>query len=92
MRVTIDLPPDLLQTIKLRAIHEKRKLKDIVATLITVGLTAETTKQPNKGKLTLPLFKCAKNAPARYENIETVLKIEQSITLQEDLKHLDVLI
>lgn len=38
MKTTIDLPPELVRKMKLRAVNEGRKLKDIAAELIRAGL------------------------------------------------------
>lgn len=45
MKTTVDLPADLLRTIKIRAIEENRKLKDVVAELLRRGL-----EQPPAGR------------------------------------------
>ena len=53
MKTTFDLPPDLVRQLKLRAIHEGRKLKDSVADVLRAGLSAEATpalKTPKIGK------------------------------------------
>ena len=38
MKTTFDLPPDLVRELKLRAVHEGRKLKDVDADLLKLGL------------------------------------------------------
>jgi hypothetical protein len=38
MKTTLELPDALLQRIKLRAVHRKRKLKDEIAALLEAGL------------------------------------------------------
>lgn len=38
MKTTLDLPDDLMRTIKVRAAREDRKLKDLVADLLRRGL------------------------------------------------------
>ncbi|MGE0873489.1 MAG: hypothetical protein AB7O31_02345 [Burkholderiales bacterium] len=38
MKTTLELPDDLLQRIKLRAVHRKRKLKDEIAQLLEAGM------------------------------------------------------
>jgi len=40
MKTTLELPDDLVKQIKLRAVHEGRKLKDAVADLLRKGLAA----------------------------------------------------
>lgn len=40
MKTTLDLPESLVKEVKLRALHEGRKLKDQVAELLRAGLAA----------------------------------------------------
>lgn len=40
MKTTLDLPDDLVLQLKLRAVHEGKKLKDAVAETLRAGLTA----------------------------------------------------
>jgi plasmid stability protein len=48
MKTTVDLPDRLVKAVKLRAVHDGRKLKDTVAELLRIGLArasvASTTK------------------------------------------------
>ena len=44
MKTTIDLPPDLVREMKLLAVHEGRKFKDVAADLLKRGLSAGKTK------------------------------------------------
>jgi hypothetical protein len=44
MKTTIDLPPDLVREMKLLAVHEGRKLKDVAADLLKRGLNSGTSK------------------------------------------------
>jgi plasmid stability protein len=92
MKTTLDLPNELVREMKLRAAHEGRKIKDVVASLLVSGLAAESAKRKatpaRKGTLKLPLFKCAKNAPARRMSVEQLLALEQATQTQEDLERL----
>jgi hypothetical protein len=47
MKTTIDLPPDLVREMKLLAVHEGRKLKDVAADLLKRGLSAGNAKPKN---------------------------------------------
>ena len=40
MKTTIDLPAELVKKLKLRAVHQRRKVKDVAAELLRVGLAA----------------------------------------------------
>src|SRR5436305_14163352 len=43
MKTTLDLPDALVKQVKLRALHDGRKLKDAVADLLRKGLAAEAS-------------------------------------------------
>ena len=49
MKTTLELPDALLQRIRLRAVHRKRKLKDEIAALLEAGLAhAPAPEAPRK--------------------------------------------
>jgi plasmid stability protein len=52
MKTTLDLPDDLMREVKIRAVHEHKKLKDAIAELIRKGMAAGKTRAP---KLPKPL-------------------------------------
>ena len=41
MKTTLDLPDDVMHAVKIRAVHERRRLKDLVAELLRRGLQSE---------------------------------------------------
>jgi hypothetical protein len=54
MKTTLDLPDKLMREVKIRAIHEHKKLKDAIAELIRKGLSARKvgrSKPPKPVKL-----------------------------------------
>jgi len=54
MKTTLDLPDDLMRAVKIRAVHEHKKLKDTIAELIRKGISASKTgraKMPKPVKL-----------------------------------------
>lgn len=60
MKTTIDLPDDLMRTVKVRAASENRKLKDVVADLLRRGLSDEPGDQYDVDRrVQLPLVECA---------------------------------
>ena len=62
MKTTIDLPPDLVREMKLLAVNEGRKLKDVAADLLKRGLGSG--KQINKASRPADFLLAApKNAP-----------------------------
>lgn len=52
MKTTLDLPDDLMRKVKIRAVHEHKKLKDTIAELIQKGMAAGTA---SKQKLPKPV-------------------------------------
>jgi len=76
MKTTLDLPNDLVQEIKLRAVNEGRKLKDVAADLLRAALAPppESSSLPSAVvPKTLPMIK-ARSAP---------LGIAANLTAQE---------
>jgi hypothetical protein len=53
MKTTLDLPDELVREIKLRAVHEGRKLKEVVADLLRAGLSPVRTSS-RRGETALP--------------------------------------
>lgn len=47
MKTTLDLPDDLMQQVKIRAVHEQKKLKDAIAEFIRKGMEASKTRPKN---------------------------------------------
>lgn len=50
MKTTLDLPDDLMHEVKIRAVHEHKKLKDAIAEFIRKGMTASKTRPPKAPK------------------------------------------
>jgi len=71
MKTTFDLPDELVREIKLKAVHEGRKLKDAMAELLRTGLAVGAAKAgertARKKKARLPLVKCRHGATAATE-------------------------
>jgi plasmid stability protein len=96
MKTTFDLPPDLVRELKLRAVHEGRKLKDVAADLLKRGLAGpETTPKPKPAKPKieiqdngLPVVRCAADAPAKRMTAGELLALEQESLDQDDLQRL----
>lgn len=94
MKTTFDLPPELVRAVKLRAVHEGRKLKDVAADLLKRGLAGpETAAKPRavKPKIEiqdsgLPVVRCAANAPARRMTADELLALERQSLDQHDLQ------
>jgi hypothetical protein len=90
MKTTLDLPADLVRKMKLRAVHEGRKLRDVAAEVFRRGLARpETAVKPNtRHRIKLPLFPCASDAPARRMSAEEIIALEQESQTREDREHL----
>ena len=97
MKTTFDLPPELVRELKLRAVHEGRKLKDVAADLLKRGLVAPEIparpQPPAKPKIEiqangLPVVRCAADAPAKRMSAGELLALEQKTLYQEDLLRL----
>lgn len=90
MKTTFDLPDELVREMKLLAVHQGRKLKDVAAGLLASGLAIETSKpktdRTRKGAIKLPLFQCAADAPARRMSMAQIAALEQEAQTQEDLE------
>jgi plasmid stability protein len=52
MKTTLDLPDDLMRAVKIRAVHEHKKLKDTIAELLRKGLARQ--RKP-RTKLAIPV-------------------------------------
>lgn len=50
MKTTLDLPEDLMREVKIRAVHEHKKLKDAIAELIRKGMADGKTGAPKLPK------------------------------------------
>lgn len=90
MKTTIDIPDPLMRDVKLRAVHEGKKLKEIVADLLRKGLDSPVHDLGERescvtfdAELTLPVIRChhpaapsSRLTPNRLSNI----LIEQEAT------------
>jgi hypothetical protein len=94
MKTTLDLPDALVKQVKLRALHEGRKLKDTVADLLRKGLAAarDTELETASARVTtdkktgLPLIVC-KHAAAPGEEL-TPDRVAEILLAQEVEWHL----
>lgn len=63
MKTTLDLPDELMRTVKIRAVRENRKLKDMIADLLRRGLAQEPGESGAvRKRVQLPLVHCAHEA------------------------------
>lgn len=57
MKTTLDLPDDLMRTIKVRAAREDRKLKDLIAELLRRGLDEAAPATAAPRRVQFPILK-----------------------------------
>jgi hypothetical protein len=63
MKTTLDLPDELMRMVKLRAVQENRKLKDLIADLLRRGLAQQPTDATAaRRRVRLPLVQAAHRA------------------------------
>src|SRR2546421_8499748 len=68
MKTTLDLPDDLMREVKIRAVHEHKKLKDAIAEFIRKGIAA--SKAPPRR---LPKPVKLRGGPLTTEEIEAAI-------------------
>jgi hypothetical protein len=68
MKTTLDLPDDLMREVKIRAVHEHKKLKDAIAEFIRKGMGASKANAP---KLPKPVK--LRGGPITTEEIEAAI-------------------
>ena len=90
MKTTLDLPEDLLRAMKMQAVQEGRKFKDVAAEIFRRGLRqpAPSASRPTRHRVKLPLIQCAADAPASRMSAEELIALEQESQTQEDLERL----
>lgn len=95
MKTTLDLPDELIREVKLRAVHQRRSVKDLMAEILRQGLgmapLGGAEKRPVSpmvkiGKRGLPVIQCAANAPATRMSTAELLALEQETQTEEDLQ------
>lgn len=68
MKTTLDLPDELMRTVKMRAVEQDRRLKDVVAELLERGLAHGPVSSENvRHRVELPLVRCAHDAASDEE-------------------------
>lgn len=96
MKTTLDLPDELIREVKLRAVIQRRTVKDLVAEFLRQGLGMVPPAQSAKpspdsrvqiGANGLPVIQCRANAPATRMSSKKLLHLEQAAQAAEDLKH-----
>ncbi len=85
MKTTIELPDDLIRAVKMRAVAEDRKLKDVMAELLEKGLAKPSRDAgPVRHRVEFPIVRVAHPAPPGEELTPERMK---EILLQEEVDH-----
>ena len=88
MKTTIDLPEALVREMKLRALQEGRKLKDVATDVFRAGLRAPKAQKgnaPYSQQLDTPVFACEESkATAPNMSVAELLRLEQRAQSEED--------
>lgn len=94
MKTTVDLPDELLQRVKVRAVMRHRRLKDTVAELLRLGLGVDEpdadARKPTRAAITVPLFECSADAPASHMTVEELVALSTDAQAGEDLERLSL--
>jgi hypothetical protein len=86
VKATFDLPSDLVRALKLKAVHENRRLKEVVTDLLrsAVEQEASTRPVPERGPIEVPFFATNPGAPASQMSADALIALEQAAQLEED--------
>jgi hypothetical protein len=91
MKTTLDLPEPLVRAVKIRAVREGKKLKDLVAILLHQGMSNPRTavRSPPRRRNRLPVISCAHAAKSGQEmtpdRVAGVL-LEQDVAWHRDAR------
>lgn len=92
VKTTLDLPNDLVREVKLRAVNEGMKLKDVISDLLRKGLGHPNPTPPGtparRGGISLPLFPSSPDAPARWMPADRLVAAEHETLTRDDLERL----
>jgi plasmid stability protein len=92
VKTTLDLPNDLVREVKLRAVNEGKKLKDVISELLRQGL-GQPSRPPDatharRGNVGIPLFPSSPNAPASRMSLEELVATEHESLTRDDLERI----
>ena len=96
MKTTIDLPEELVREVKLRAVIQRRAVKDLVAEYLRQGLRMAASSQvqaPRAGSRVqigtngLPVFSCRTDVSASRMSAKQLLQLEQAALAEQDKAH-----
>ena len=84
MKTTLDLPDELVREVKLRAVHEGKKLKDLTAEILRRGLSVSAPTTPVRHSAQLPIVPSLQEASYIRRRVLPVIQATgQTITQAE---------
>jgi hypothetical protein len=95
MKTTLDLPDEIVHEVKLRALMQRRTVKDLVAELLRQGLgmgprgfpiEPPTGRRVEIGEDGLPVFRCGRGAAAARMTVQELLALEDEADTREDME------
>ena len=94
VKTTIDLPPELLREMKLRAVHQGRKLKDVAAEMLQRGMACPESpaRRVQKPRITLdpgagfPVVRSRRSSGFIPPTMAESLALIEQANEQEDLR------
>ena len=95
MKTTLDLPDELIRAVKLRAVMQRRTVKDLVADFLRQGLGIAAPTHPATppadsmieiGPEGLPVVRCQAEAPSTRMGLEALVQLEQAALAEEDAR------
>ena len=94
MKTTLDLPDELVREMKLRALMQRRTLRDLVAEFLRQGLGMGVPRPltPPPGSRVeisadgLPIIRGGADAPARLMSTEDLIALEHDSQTREDIQ------
>jgi plasmid stability protein len=83
VKTTLDLPDELMRSVKIRAVQENRKLKDMLAELLRRGLASAEQDSAGvvRNRASFPLIRCAH--PATPEDEMTPDRVAEILLADE---------
>lgn len=84
MKTTIDLPDSLALRLKITAARRGERVKTLAVWTLRAAMAeaGAAPRRATRGKIVLPLFPCAADAPARRMSLKALLALEQKTLTQ----------
>ncbi len=94
MKTTVELPDELIREVKVRAAREGRRIKDVLAEVVSRGLSDPPARRPTTGeRVRLPLVHCVHPAtpdnemtPERTSDILLGADVSAALATDEPLR------